>query len=317
MLSTVSENSDHPSDGSKPIDFVAWCGIVLQAVLTAQESPNAATMGLRVDQLAQAISAELEDTHFDMDSSTCRQALVDAHRAMSSLGLIETVAGNRFRIPREQRDSARDQTNLWRSICETRLDPQEEQILRVLNRQSEQRNVGHALLRPVPYSDLSREPEMVNGNEGARRISGILDGLQKIGLARQSPTLGSRSASSTYSGLVWEHRRWIINDRPQSQTVTTTMKIDPIWRSRDVMIDGRLCFVLMPFQPKFEEIYVDHIKPTVERLPLDCRRADDIYGVRPIMEDVWEQLLKARVIIAELTDRNPNVFYEIGIAHAW
>jgi hypothetical protein len=33
------------------------------------------------------------------------------------------------------------------------------------------------------------------------------------------------------------------------------------------------------------------------------------------MEDVWEQVCRARVLVAELTGRNPNVFYELGMAH--
>ncbi len=93
------------------------------------------------------------------------------------------------------------------------------------------------------------------------------------------------------------------------------MMVDPIWSGRNFAVDERLCFVLMPFRKPFDEIYADHIKPTVERLPLDCRRADDIYGVRPIMEDIWEQLCRSRVVVADLTGRNPNVFYEVGIAH--
>jgi nucleoside 2-deoxyribosyltransferase len=34
------------------------------------------------------------------------------------------------------------------------------------------------------------------------------------------------------------------------------------------------------------------------------------------MQDVWNHINKARIIIADLTTRNPNVFYEVGIAHA-
>ena len=44
-------------------------------------------------------------------------------------------------------------------------------------------------------------------------------------------------------------------------------------------------------------------------------RADDIYDNRPIIEDVWRCTNEARILIAELTGRNPNVFYETGIAH--
>ncbi len=81
-------------------------------------------------------------------------------------------------------------------------------------------------------------------------------------------------------------------------------------------IEKDLCFVLMPFAEEFQPIYDDHIKSTVERAGLRCVRADDLFGPRPIIHDIWEYVCKARVVIAELTGRNPNVFYEVGLGHA-
>ncbi len=81
-------------------------------------------------------------------------------------------------------------------------------------------------------------------------------------------------------------------------------------------IDEKLCFVLMPFAAEFQPIYDDHIKPTVERAGLRCMRADDLFGPQAIIYDIWKYICKARVVIAELTGRNPNVFYEVGLGHA-
>lgn len=78
-----------------------------------------------------------------------------------------------------------------------------------------------------------------------------------------------------------------------------------------------LCFVLMPFKGDvLQEVYEVHIKPTVERVGLQCRRADDILGPTPIMEDIWKGINSARVVLAELTGQSPNVFYELGLCHA-
>ena len=46
----------------------------------------------------------------------------------------------------------------------------------------------------------------------------------------------------------------------------------------------------------------------------DCLRADDIYDNQPIIEDIWQHINEARLILAELSGRNANVFYEAGIA---
>ena len=46
-------------------------------------------------------------------------------------------------------------------------------------------------------------------------------------------------------------------------------------------------------------------------------RADaDIFGTGKIIDQIWRGINSAKVLVAELTQRNPNVFYELGLAHA-
>jgi hypothetical protein len=82
-----------------------------------------------------------------------------------------------------------------------------------------------------------------------------------------------------------------------------------------VDIDPELCFVLMPLREQFQEIYEEIVKPTVEMSGLVCEHAGEIFGARLIIEDIWDRLERARVVVAELTGRNANVFYEVGYAH--
>ncbi|HUW96930.1 MAG TPA: SH3 domain-containing protein [Anaerolineae bacterium] len=82
-------------------------------------------------------------------------------------------------------------------------------------------------------------------------------------------------------------------------------------------IDPKLCFVLMPMSDKFEKMYKHVIKPTVTELGLDCVYAGEIFGATPVMQDVWEYCATARVVIAEITGANPNVYYEAGYCHAF
>ena len=74
-------------------------------------------------------------------------------------------------------------------------------------------------------------------------------------------------------------------------------------------------FVVMPFTKKLRAIYDDHIKTTVERAGFTCARGDDLFGSESIIREIWTIICNAQVIIADCTGRNPNVFYEIGIAH--
>jgi hypothetical protein len=74
-------------------------------------------------------------------------------------------------------------------------------------------------------------------------------------------------------------------------------------------------FVLMPFREDLRSIYEDHIKAVAARLCLSIKRADDIFSAREVMQDVWSGICGAKALIADCTGRNPNVFYEIGMAH--
>lgn len=76
-----------------------------------------------------------------------------------------------------------------------------------------------------------------------------------------------------------------------------------------------LCFVLLPFEPPFLEYYAQVIKPTVLAKGLRVLKADDVFGTKAIATDIWEHVWAAQVVIAEVTGRNPNVNYELGICH--
>jgi hypothetical protein len=75
-------------------------------------------------------------------------------------------------------------------------------------------------------------------------------------------------------------------------------------------------FVLMPFKPKLLPIYRDHIKKVARQLKMSVARADDFFTTQSIMEEIWSAIANSKIIIADCTDRNTNVFYEIGIAHS-
>lgn len=77
------------------------------------------------------------------------------------------------------------------------------------------------------------------------------------------------------------------------------------------------CFVLMPFGPPIGDYYSQIYEPAIQKAGLRPVRADaDIFGTGKIIDQIWNGINAAKVLIAELTNRNPNVFYELGLAHA-
>lgn len=81
-------------------------------------------------------------------------------------------------------------------------------------------------------------------------------------------------------------------------------------------IDEKLCFVLMPFKDPFDGYYERIIKPAAAAAGLEAMRADDVYGIGVIIQDIWDLIWKARVVVADVTGKNPNVNYELGLCHA-
>jgi nucleoside 2-deoxyribosyltransferase len=79
---------------------------------------------------------------------------------------------------------------------------------------------------------------------------------------------------------------------------------------------AKKCFVIMPFEEKFNGIWKHVIKPTVEDTGDECLRADDIFAPGSIIEDVIHAIHEANYIIADVSEQNPNVYYELGFAHA-
>jgi hypothetical protein len=80
-------------------------------------------------------------------------------------------------------------------------------------------------------------------------------------------------------------------------------------------IEPSLVSAMMPFHPNFDAVYAT-LQRTAETVGLRCRRADDIWENPAVIQDVVSLIDRSNVVICDCTGRNPNVFYEIGIAHA-
>ncbi|MEM6495881.1 MAG: hypothetical protein AAF709_04040 [Pseudomonadota bacterium] len=79
-------------------------------------------------------------------------------------------------------------------------------------------------------------------------------------------------------------------------------------------IEPALVSAMMPFDGQFDAVY-ETLQGISEDCGLRCRRADDIWENPTVIQDVVSLIDRSRVVIADCTNRNPNVFYEIGIAH--
>lgn len=78
--------------------------------------------------------------------------------------------------------------------------------------------------------------------------------------------------------------------------------------------DLKQVFVAIPFTKRFDGVYAE-IGAVAKALGLECCRADSVFGGGALMDKIWELIRSAVVVIADITEHNPNVYYELGIAH--
>ena len=83
------------------------------------------------------------------------------------------------------------------------------------------------------------------------------------------------------------------------------------------MVEKLFAFVLMPFDLEFMDVYTLGIKDCLEKAGVLAERVDEqVFHREGILERIYNQIEIADLIVADMTGRNPNVFYEVGYAHA-
>ncbi len=139
---------------------------------------------------------------------------------------------------------------------------------------------------------------------------------------------GGDQLAATYS-LAHLIRSMIKNRPPLDLEESTTKEKQPnellvgcpfFERNRNYKQIPNSVFVLMPFKEKWSDrIWNDHLRNYLSMAPngkeLVVRRADEMFG-QGVMEDIFEGIYTAGLIVAECTRRNPNVLYELGMAHS-
>ena len=75
-------------------------------------------------------------------------------------------------------------------------------------------------------------------------------------------------------------------------------------------------FVVMPFSETWSDETYDIIKEVCDNLDVELNRADEILGSQSIYNDIITNIIESDIIIADITIKNANVFYELGYAHA-
>lgn len=103
-------------------------------------------------------------------------------------------------------------------------------------------------------------------------------------------------------------------ETPKKYVNSNQITVSPIFHDRDFVYDEKLVFVLMPFGEPWSDRIWEAIQRIIKGTGFRAERADNRHG--PVVtEDIWTGIIESRIIIADVTGWNPNVFYELGISH--
>jgi len=75
-------------------------------------------------------------------------------------------------------------------------------------------------------------------------------------------------------------------------------------------------FVIMQFSDRYKQLYSKVIKPVTNEFKLDAYHVGEVFGPGVILNDIAQGIIDSHIVVAEITPVTPNVFYELGYAHA-
>lgn len=96
--------------------------------------------------------------------------------------------------------------------------------------------------------------------------------------------------------------------------IGSSIRIEPIFHNRSFHFNDKEVFVLMPFSEPWSDRVWEILKQIISSHGLIPERADNMQGPL-ITEDIWTGIVECRIVICDTTGWNPNVFYELGVAH--
>ncbi|SPZ49566.1 Uncharacterised protein [Agrobacterium tumefaciens] len=140
-------------------------------------------------------------------------------------------------------------------------------------------------------------------------------------LERVATELGLSSQGSGRNRFDWTHTRWSVQEGDLYRTVVRLLLHRPSDNAPTVFsvstpsrIDPLQASAMMPFSGGFTAVYEAIVEAT-EAVGMRCNRADNIWEHHTIIQDVVSLIDRSRVVMCDLSGRNPNVFYEAGISH--
>jgi len=123
--------------------------------------------------------------------------------------------------------------------------------------------------------------------------------------------LNALNTIATYIDQHFPGEAHFISAKPSEHKITFAPNV---FHVPDALPESDLVAVMMPFRRELDPVF-QAITRASESNGLRCLRADDIWEESAIIQDIFNLVFRAQVVVVDFTGRNPNVMYETGIAH--
>jgi len=186
------------------MDFVAWCDLVLCKVIEAgRRALTHRSIGVQERDVARILFSQEVVDQPEFYQSPQHIAMKSALSQLQQMDLVERSPF--WKVTKTGRDVATDALPLWYAICQEKLDEEQQQLLKELNRLSPHATEGYAWLEKVTPETLLSELSWAEDLDLLRSVAQELDQWGYItGRLSQG---GTMHLYATYRGLVWETRR--------------------------------------------------------------------------------------------------------------
>lgn len=140
--------------------------------------------------------------------------------------------------------------------------------------------------------------------------------MTRAGIACYTDTIDILTASGAVIKKNTRPPEYVLSPAAKS-LLQTCLVCNKLEAKTEIEVDYPRAFVIMPFsEPWSDQVYSKMIEPAVKNAHLVCFRGDTLVRVGDLTSNIWQEILKAGVVIADVSAPNVNVFYELGLVHS-
>jgi len=176
---------------------------------------------------------------------------------------------------------------------------------------------GEISFNNVPTARIGWITNIVQHGRDIRLTYRLPSGIASLPADRMAEALGLTNDPRRIGNM--QHSHWTIKEGDLFQTLCQAGLLEntqpSVFATPTDSVQSNLVSVMMPFSTAFTAVY-EAVKVACQNSNLECKRADDIWEHSTVIQDIYSLIYRSKIVVCDFSGKNPNVFYEAGIAHS-